>query len=107
PVPRHAIEGARALRHLGGSESVPMLVALEHHRPGRGPAGDIAPPSAIVALSDHVDAMTCGRAPGLRAAAPGDLLAALLAGEGAGFDPLLVRLLAHLLHAAGWGAPAV
>jgi putative nucleotidyltransferase with HDIG domain len=102
-APRHAIEGARVLRHLGGSESVPMLVALEHHRPGRGPAGDVAPPSAIVALADYVDAMTCGRAPGLRAAAPGDLLDALLAGEGSGFDPLQVRLLAHLLRAAGWG----
>lgn len=104
PIPRHAIEGGRILRHLGGAGSVPMLAAMEHHRAVGAAPEDIAPVSRIVALADYVDAMTCGRAAGLRAA-PGRLIGDLLAGRGPAFDPLHVRVLARLLaRAAGSGA---
>lgn len=93
---RHPAEGAYALRHVSGQGFLPMIVALEHHRPALGDAA-ILPQSKLIALVDYVDAMTCGRTPGIRQAAPGQLLTALLRGEGPRFDSKHVRLLAALM----------
>ncbi len=93
---RHPAEGAFALRHLGGRESLPMIVAAEHHLPALGDAA-VLPHSRLVALADYVDAMTCGRVPAMRRASVGGLLSELLAAGGPAFDPVHVRVLARLL----------
>lgn len=96
---RHPAEGAYLLRHLGGRESLAMLVAAEHHLPAEGETA-VLPHSRLVALADYVDAMTCGRVPAMRHASPGALLSELLAGTGPAFDPVHVRVLAQLLAGA-------
>lgn len=92
----HVTEGGLLLRHLGGRGSLPMLVAMEHHRVFAGDGGDLPPHSRLVALADYVDAMTCGRVVGVRPATIGGVFAALLAGELPAFDPLHVRVLVAL-----------
>jgi HD-GYP domain-containing protein (c-di-GMP phosphodiesterase class II) len=93
---RHPAEGAFVLRHLGGRESLPMIVAAEHHLPALGDAA-VLPHARLVALADYADAMTCGRVPAMRRASMGGLLSELLAGGGPAFDPVHIRVLAHLL----------
>lgn len=102
PLPGHAVGGGRLLRHLGGRGSLPMLAAVEHHRVIAGGGAAAAPVSRIVALADYVEAMTCGRAAGLRPDTLGALMARLLEGGAPAFDPLHVRLLSRLLAASGW-----
>lgn len=94
---RHPAEGAFLLRHTGGRESLPMIVAAEHHLAASGD-GSVLPHSRLVSLADYVDAVSCGRVPGQRQASLGDALARLLAGEGPRFDPVHVNALAAVLH---------
>jgi len=94
---RHPAEGAFLLRHLGGRESLPMIVAAEHHLPALGEAPDL-PHSRLVGLADYLDALTCGRVPAARTASLGALVDGLLRGSGPAFDPVHVRVLAGLLH---------
>jgi HD-GYP domain-containing protein (c-di-GMP phosphodiesterase class II) len=100
---RHPAEGAYVLRHLGGHESLPMIVAAEHHLPAlKDPS--VLPQARLVGLADYADALTCGRVPAMRRASVGTLLSELLAGGGPAFDPVHVRVLARLLaDAAGAG----
>jgi len=97
PEWRHPAEGAFVLRHLGGRESLPMIVAAEHHLPVVGDP-HVLPQSRLVALTDYVDAMTCGRVPAMRAMAAGAMMEHLLRGKGPGVDPAHVRILAALLR---------
>ncbi len=93
---RHPAEGAFVLRHLGGRESLPMIVAAEHHLPAlKDPS--VLPHARLVALADYTDALSCGRAPAMRRASLGGLLSDLLSGGGPAFDPVHVRVLASLL----------
>jgi HD-GYP domain-containing protein (c-di-GMP phosphodiesterase class II) len=93
---RHPAEGAYVLRHLGGRESLPMIVAAEHHLPAlKDPS--VLPQARLVGLADYADALTCGRVPAMRRASVGTLLSELLAGGGPAFDPVHVRVLARLL----------
>lgn len=94
---RHPAEGAFLLRHLGGRESLPMIVAAEHHLPALG-EDSILPHSRLIGLADYVDAGTCGRVPAMRRASAGGLVEQLLRGAGPRFDPVHVRVLAGLLH---------
>lgn len=96
---RHPAEGAYLLRHTGGRESLPLIVAAEHHLAASG-GGAVLPHSRLVSLVDYVDAVTCGRASGQRRASPGGTLTRLLAGEGPRFDPVHVRMLVAVLHQA-------
>lgn len=94
---RHPTEGAFLLRHLGGRESLPMIVAAEHHLPALG-EGSVLPHSRLVGLADYVDALTCGRVPAMRQTSADALVEQLLHGSGPAFDPVHVRVLADLLH---------
>ncbi len=94
---RHPAEGAFLLRHLGGRESLPMIVAAEHHLPALG-ENSILPHSRLVGLADYIDAVTCGRVPAARLASAGALVEQLLRGSGPRFDPVHVRVMADLLH---------
>jgi hypothetical protein len=93
---RHAAEGGLLLRHVGGPNSLPMLVAMEHHLVFAGDGGELPPHSRLVALADYVDAMTCGRVVGVRPATIGGLLRALLSGDPPVFDPVHVHALVAL-----------
>lgn len=97
PEWRHPAEGAFVLRHLGGRESLPMIVAAEHHLPAVGDP-HVLPQSRLVALTDYVDAMTCGRVPAMRAMPAAAVVEQLLRGQGPGVDPVHVRVLAALLR---------
>jgi HD-GYP domain-containing protein (c-di-GMP phosphodiesterase class II) len=97
PEWRHPAEGAFLLRHIGGRESLPMIVAAEHHLPALG-QGPVLPHSNLVALADYLDAMTCGRVPAARQMAIGSALEQLLRGLGPRFDPVQVRMLADLIR---------
>ncbi len=99
PEWRHPSEGAFVLRHLGGKESLPMIVAAEHHLPATGDS-HVLPESRLVALADYVDAMSCGRVPVMRTASAGAVVEQLLRGAGPGFDPAHVRVLTGLLARA-------
>jgi len=93
---RHPAEGAFVLRHLGGRESLPMIVAAEHHLPAlKDPS--VLPQARLVALADYTDALSCGRVPAMRRASLGALLSELLSGGGPAFDAVHVRVLASLL----------
>ncbi len=93
---RHPAEGAFVLRHLGGRESLPMIVAAEHHLPAlKDPS--VLPQTRLVALADYTDALSCGRVPAMRRASLGALLSDLLSGGGPAFDAVHVRVLASLL----------
>jgi len=93
---RHPAEGAFVLRHLGGRESLPMIVAAEHHLPAlKDPS--VLPHARLVALADYTDAMSCGRVPAMRRASLGGLVSDLLSGGGPAFDAVHVRVLASLL----------
>lgn len=93
---RHPAEGAFVLRHLGGRESLPMIVAAEHHLPAlKDPS--VLPQARLVALADYTDALTCGRVPAMRRASLGGLISDLLSGGGPAFDAVHVRVLASLL----------
>ena len=96
---RHPAEGAFVLRHLGGRESLPMIVAAEHHLPAlKDPS--VLPHARLVALADYADALSCGRVPGMRRASLGALLSDLLSGGGPAFDAVHIRVLASLLAGA-------
>lgn len=96
---RHPIDGAFLLRHLGGLESLPMIVAAEHHLSALQETA-VLPHSRLVSLADYVDALTCGRVPSMRRSSVGALLSELFAGGGPAFDPVHVRVLARLLAEA-------
>ena len=97
PEWRHPAEGAFLLRHIGGRESLPMIVAAEHHLPALG-QGPVLPHSNLVALVDYLDAMTCGRVPAARQMSMGAALDQLQRGLGPRFDPVQVRILADLIR---------
>jgi len=99
-MPRHAIEGAMLLRHLGGRASLPMLAALEHHRVITDGARDLPPHAGVVALADYLDALTCGRSSGVRPSTVSELMSTLLAGRGPQFDAMHVRALGGVLARA-------
>jgi len=93
---RHPAEGAFVLRNLGGRESLPMIVAAEHHLPAlKDPS--VLPQARLVALADYTDALSCGRVPAMQRASVGALLSDLLSGGGPAFDAVHVRVLASLL----------
>lgn len=94
---RHPAEGAYLLRHLGGRESLPMIVAAEHHLSSLSET-PVLPHTQLVALADYLDATTCGRMPSLRQASVGTVATQLLQGLGPRFDPVHVRVLVGLLH---------
>ncbi len=97
PEWRHPAEGAFLLRHLGGRESVPMVVAAEHHMLALGQS-PVLPHTRLVALADYLDATSCGRVPAMRQASMGGVTEQLLRGVGPGFDTIHVHILAGLLH---------
>src|SRR5207249_1948054 len=81
PEWHHPADGAFLLRHIGGRESLPMIVAAEHHLPALGRA-PVLPHSNLVALADYLDAMTCGRVPAGRQMSMGTAAEQLLRGLG-------------------------
>jgi len=97
PEWHHPADGAFLLRHIGGRESLPMIVAAEHHLPALGRA-PVLPHSNLVALADYLDAMTCGRVPAGRQMSMGTAAEQLLRGLGPRFDPLQVRMLVELIR---------
>lgn len=97
PQWRHPIDGAYLLRHIGGPESLPMIVAAEHHRPALGET-PVLLHSTLVALADYLDAMTCGRVPAARQMSIGAAVQHLLDGAGPRFDSVQVRMLAELIR---------
>lgn len=97
PEWRHPVHGAFLLKHLGGRESLPMIVAAEHHLPALGQPA-VLPHSNLVALADYLDAMTCGRVPAARQMSIGAAAEQLLRGLGPRFDPVQVRMLADLIR---------
>jgi len=99
-LPAHAVEGAMLLRHLGGRAGLPMLAAVEHHRIITGGAAGCCPHAAVVALTDYVDAMTCGRTADSRPHPIREVMETLRAGRGPGFDAVHVGVLAALLAEA-------
>src|SRR5439155_410250 len=97
PEWHHPADGAFLLRHIGGRESLPMIVAAEHHLPALGRV-PVLPHSNLVALADYLDAMTCGRVPAGRQMSMGTAAEQLLRGLGPRFDPLQVRMLVELIR---------
>ena len=97
PEWHHPADGAFLLRHIGGRESLPMIVAAEHHLPALGRV-PVLPHSNLVALADYLDAMTCGRVPAARQMSMGTAAEQLLRGLGPRFDPLQVRMLVELIR---------
>lgn len=102
-VKSHTIEGADILRRIQLVDSMPMIVAYEHHLrhdlqgyPEDTDTREQHLFSRVVALSDAYDAMTTRR-PFRREIRPDKALAVLMQGRGKAYDPALTKALVAMV----------
>lgn len=109
-VMSHSAEGAELLKRLHPSNSLPMVVAFEHHmrhdlqgypKPSQGQKLHLF--SRIVAVCDAYDAMTTRR-PYRRAIRPEQSISVLMQGIGRAYDPGITKAFVNMLGIYPTGA---
>ncbi|MGH2403622.1 MAG: HD domain-containing protein, partial [bacterium] len=99
PAWRHMTEGAYLLRDLSPDQSLPMVVALEHHG-GSTVGGTVLPQSRLIGVADYVDALTAGRDPTRAESSIGEVLHGLVDDPGSWFAAAHIRALVEAFQGA-------
>jgi len=100
PAWRHMTQGAYLLRDLSPGQSLPMVVALEHHGASATVPGSVLPQSAMIGAADYLDAMTADRDPNRAERSIGEVLHGFADDPGSWFAAAHIRALVEAFQSA-------
>jgi len=100
PAWRHMAEGAYLLRDLNSDQSLPMVVALEHHGATPEIPGPVLPQSRLIGAADYLDAVTADRDPARAERSLGEVLQELTNDPGPQFTAAHIHALVEAFHSA-------
>ncbi|HEV8353388.1 MAG TPA: HD domain-containing protein [bacterium] len=100
---RHMAEGAYLLRDLSSDQTLPMVVALEHHGGTPEIPGLLLSQSQLIGAADYLDALTADRDPDRADRSLGEVLQELTNDPGPQFTRAHIHALVETFHSMSAG----